>query len=633
MPSPFSSMRAGLGSDLRAVTRGLFRNPGFTWAAVLTLAVAIGGMTAMLTVANAVLFRPLPFPDAERLVSLCERNPQVAGFCVASTPNVIDWKRSSRSLSEIGVGRGWQMTLAQEGRNLSVRGGLATDGLFRALGSSAQLGRLFDPSDLKEGNRRVALLSQTLWQARFGGSPDIVGRSIRLEDSVYTVIGVLPAKFEVPQLEGIEVWTPLPFDPAAEDRRDWRGFQVYARLAPGVTLASARVELAAIQARLGELYPAIDRGWGVDIQPLRDEVVGQVRPAMLAFLGATMLAVLIACLNIATLLLARWNSRAREIAVRAALGGGRSTIVRLLLLESLLLSLAGSGLGLLLGPWVLRAFLSLAPQNIPRLDQVTIEPGILGLALLIGLGVPLLVGVAPAFRSSRSDLAGSLRSSGSESPHGRDLVRRGLVVAELGLAVMLLVGAGLLGRSFLNLLRWSPGFERDHLVTLWTFLPPARFPAEDNVRATYRSIRQELAALPGVETVSQVSAGPLFGGRETDGFRDAARPTAEPLPARWYDAGPEYFRALGAGVSRGRGITAADITGAPAAAVVNETFARRMWPGEDPIGRRITAGQGGGDPMEVVGVLRDIRPFRAGNLQKPRCTGPLSSTRGGPLTS
>ena len=255
MPSPFSSMRAGLGSDLRAVTRGLFRNPGFAWAAVLTLAVAIGGMTAMLTVANAVLFRPLPFPDAERLVSLCERNPQVAGFCVASTPNVIDWKRSSRSLSEIGVGRGWQMTLAQEGRNLSVRGGLATDGLFRALGSSPQLGRLFDPSDLKEGNRRVALLSQTLWQARFGGSPDIVGRSIRLEDSVYTVIGVLPAKFEVPQLEGIEVWTPLPFDPAAEDRRDWRGFQVYARLAPGVTLASARVELAAIQARLGELYP------------------------------------------------------------------------------------------------------------------------------------------------------------------------------------------------------------------------------------------------------------------------------------------------------------------------------------------------------------------------------------------
>ena len=233
-----------------------------------------------------------------------------------------------------------------------------------------------------------------------------MGRSIRLEDSVYTVIGVLPATFEVPELEGIEVWTPLPFDPAAEDRRDWRGFQVYARLAPGVTLASAQVELAAIQARLGELYPAIDRGWGVDIQPLRDEVVGQVRPAMLAFLGATMLAVLIACLNIATLLLARWNSRAREIAVRAALGGGRSTIVRLLLLESLLLSLAGSGLGLLLGPWVLRAFLLARPAEYPpALIKSRSNRGILGLALLIGLGVPLLVGVAPAFRSSRSDLA------------------------------------------------------------------------------------------------------------------------------------------------------------------------------------------------------------------------------------
>jgi putative ABC transport system permease protein len=617
--SPF----ANLGSDIRIATRGLLRRPGFAWAGVLTLGLAVGGMTATLTVANAVLFRPLPFPGAERLVSLCETNPQIAGFCVASTPNVTDWQRASRSLSALGAARGWPLTLAEGGRSVPVRGGLATEGVFHALGGDPQVGRLFEPADQQEGNRRVALLSHAFWQARFGGLAELVGRTIQLEDSAYTVVGVLPAGFEVPLLEGIELWTPLPFDPAAEDRRDWRGFQVYGRLAPGVTLQAAREELAGIQARLGDAYPAADRGWGVEIHPLHERVVGQVRPALLAFLGATVLAVLIACLNVTTLLLARWNSRGREIAVRAALGGGRAAIVRLLLLESLLLALCGSALGLLLGPWATRGFLALAPASIPRLDQVTIDPAVLGMALLIGLLVPLVAGAAPAFNSTRTDLAGSLRSGGSESTRGKELIRRGLVVAQLGLAVMLLVGAGLLGRSFLNLLNWSPGFEKEHVVTAWTYLPPARYPAQANVRGAYQAMREELKGLPGVEAVSQVSAGPLFGGRETDGFQESRRPTAEPLPARWYDAGPDYFRALGATMRRGRGITAEDVSGGPAVAVVNETFARRMWPGEDPIGRRITAVEESGDPMEVIGVLADIPPFRAGEPAEPEVYWPF----------
>lgn len=608
---------SNLGCDIRVAARGLFRRPGLAWAAVLTLGLAVGGMTAMLTVANAVLFRPLPFPEAGRLVSLCESHPQVAGFCVASTPNVTDWQRFSRSLSGIGVARDWPMTLTAEGRNASVRGGLATAGMFRALGGGSALGRLLEPADQGDGSRRVAVLSHAFWQERFGGSAAVVGGFMRLEDSAYTIIGVLPPGFEVPLLEGVEVWTPLPFDPAAEDKRDWRGFRVYARLAPGVTLASAREELTGIQARLGELYPAADRGWGLEVHPLQEQVVGQVRPALLAFLGATALAVLIACLNITTLLLARWNSRGREIAVRAALGGGRAAIIRLLLLESLLLALSGSALGLLLGPWATRVFLALAPRNIPRLDQVTIDPAVFGVALLIGLAVPLLAGVLPAVGSTRTNLAGSLRAAGSEGPQGREFGRRALVVAQLGLAVMLLVGAGLLGRSYLNLLRWSPGFEREHVVTVWTYLPPARFPGAEDVRTAYRAIRQELAALPGVEAVSQVSAGPLFGGRETDGFRDPSRAAAEPLPARWYDAGPDYFRALGATLVRGRGITPEDIPGAPAVVVVNLAFAQRMWPGEDPIGHRIAAAGEGGSPMDVVGVLSDIPPFRAGEPPEP----------------
>lgn len=607
-----SSLFDTLGSDVRIAARGLRRNAGFAWAAVLTLGLSVGGMTAMLTVANAVLFRPLPFPEPDRLVSLCESHPQVAAFCVASTPNVSDWGRLSHSLAAVGVARSWPMTLTQEGRSASVRGGLATEGTFRALGIAPALGRLLEPGDHRVGNRKVALVSHALWVTRLGGASGIVGQTIRLEDSAYTVIGVLPVGFDVPLLEGVEVWTPPAFDPAADDQRDWRGFQVIGRLAPGVSLASATEELKGIQARLGDLHPAADQGWGVEVHPLHDQVVGQVRPALLAFLGATVLAVLIACLNVATLLLARWSSRGREIAVRAALGSGRGAIVRLLLLESLLLALAGSLLGLLIGPWATRAFLALAPQNIPRLDQVGIDPQVFGVALLIGVAVPLLAGVAPALRSTRMNLAGSLRAASGDGRPGRELLRRGLVVIELGLAVVLLVGAGLLGRSFLNLLGWSPGFERQHLVTVWTLLPPARFPREDDVRGAYRAIREELSGLPGVEGVSQVSAGPLFGGTETDGFRDSRHPAAEPLPARWYDAGPDYFKTLGAPVLRGRGITAADLAGAPSVAVVNETFARRMWPGADPIGRRITAVESGGSPMEVVGVLADIPPFRAG---------------------
>lgn len=614
MPLSPSSFLVGLSRDIRFAARGLRRNAGLAWAAVLTLGLAIGGMTAMLTVASSVLFRPLPFPEPDRLVAVCETHPSVAGFCIASPPNVMDWRRQSRSLEAIGVARTWPMTLTLGGKRAAVSGGLATAGTFEALQVPPLLGRLLSPGDANAGNRNVALVSHALWQTRLGGAPDIVGRSVLLEDSAFTVVGVLPAGFQVPQLEGVEIWTPLPFDPSAEDRRDWRGFQVFGRLAPGVTVAAASRELAELQARLGELHPETNRGWGLQVRSLHDEVVGEVRPALLAFLGATMLAVLIACLNLATLLLARWSGRGRELAIRTALGGGRAGIVRLLMLESLMLALAGSALGLILAPWATRMFLALAPNDIPRLDQVTLDPRVLGAGLLIGMVVAALAGLAPALRSARSDLAGSLRlSSGDTSSRGGDLLRRGLVVLELGLAVTLLVGAGLLGRTFVNLLNWSPGFEREHLVTVWTFLPPARFPRQSDVRTAYRAIREEVSGLPNVVAVGQVSAGPLFGGRETDEFRSAERPADQPLVARWYDAGPDYFPALGAAIGRGRGIGPADLAGAPPIAVVNETFARRMWPGADPIGKYIVGAQAEGtEAMEVVGVLKDIPPLRAG---------------------
>ena len=615
------SLPGGFWSDVKGTLRGLVRRAGFTWAAVLTLGLAIGGMTAMLTIANAILFRPLPYPDAERLVTICERHAELEGFCVASVPNASDWARSSRALASLGAARDWPMTLTDGVRSVPVRSGLATPGLFRTLAVTPALGRALAPEDEAAGSRRVVVLSDRFWRERLGGDAGAVGRTITLEDSVYRVVGVLPAGFEVPELEGAEVWIPMPFAPDDEEQRGWRGFHVYGRLAPGATVPSAAEELRGLQLRLGEIHPTTNAGWGVDVLPLRNAVVGQVRPALLAFLGATLLAVLIACLNVTTLLVARWNTRRREIAVRAALGGGRLAIIRLLLLETLVLAGLGAGIGLLIGPWATQVFVALAPKNIPRLDQVSIAPAILGVALLIALLVPALVGIVPALGASRLGLADSLRGSGGSS-RGGVLSRRLLVTAQLSLAVMLLTGAGLLGRSFQRLLAWSPGFEREHLVTLWTYLPPSRFPDEKQVTATYQAMRAELASLPGVGGVSQASAGPLFGGRETDGFVDPSKAGAEPVPAVWSDLGPDYFQVLGIGVNRGRGITADDRRGGAGVIVVNQAFARRMWPGADPLGRLLQP-RSGGDPMQVIGVVDDIPPFRAGTPPEPEVYWPF----------
>jgi putative ABC transport system permease protein len=610
--------------DVRVAGRTLLRNRGLSLASIATMGLAVGGLTAMLTVANAVVFRPLPFPDPNRLVALCEVHPSVAGFCVASPPDVTDWARASHSFSAIGLGRDWPFTLIQGDRTVGLHGGLATSGMFQALQVRPALGRLIEPEDVRPGNRHVALLSQAAWQTRFGGRPDVLGQSILLDDSAYTIVGVLPAGFDVPLLEGVDVWTPLPFDPADGEQRKWRGFGVYARLAPGVTAEAAGAELRDIQGRLAEQYPATNRDWGVAVRSLHGEVVGDVRPALLAFLGATALAVLIACVNVATLLLARWSGRTREVAIRSALGSSRVRLLRLLLLESLLLGSAGSLAGLLLAPWATRLFLSLAPAGIPRLDQVTVSPAMLGLAMLFGLGATLLAGLAPAVRTSGLDLATALRLAGADGgTHGRELLRRGLVVIEIALAVLLLVGAGLLGRSFVNLLRWSPGFERDHLVTVWTFLSPGRHPTQADVVATYRRMRSEVAALPGVSLVGQASAGPLFGGRETGSFKVPGGPADEGLAARWYDVGPEYFRALGLPLRRGRGIGAGDVAGTPPVAVVNESFARRMWPGGDAVGQHLLWADEGGIEMEVVGFVADVPPFRAGQPVEPEVYWPF----------
>jgi putative ABC transport system permease protein len=609
--------------DLKYSLRILGRNPAFAAVAIITLALGIGANTAIFSVVNSILFRPLPFPDSERLMVLCEQNPSVEGFCIASPPNVEDWARQSEAFEEFGVGRDWPFILKRESGSEGVNGGIATPSFFQVLGLRPQLGRLFLPEDQQLGRNNVAVLTDALWRGRFGGDPSIVGRNISLDNKDFTVVGILPAGVEIPRLEWIEIWTPLHIDPTAEQHRHWRGFKAYGRLAAGATLVEARDEMNVIGRRLGEAYPATNEGWIISITPLRDHVVGSIRGTLLIFLGAMGFVLLIGCANVANLLLARATERRREFAVRAAIGAGRSRLVRLLLTESLLLALLAGAIGMLVSLWAVDVFVGLAPAGIPRLDEVGIDISVLAFATLLSIATCAVFGLAPAVHASRLDLNESLKEGDQRSP-GRSGVRLRsiLVVSEVALALVLLIGAGLLTRSFVQLLRWQPGFDESNLMVTWLLASDGKYSDGLQVAGLFELATQEVQAVPAVVSVGAASAGPLFGGIEPDEFTIAGRPTPEPgqFPvARRYDVGPSYFRTLGIPLLKGRHFSDADSRGAPPVAIINETMANRYFPNEDPIGQQVTMLRG---PMTIVGVVADIQPFRAGDPIDPEIYWP-----------
>jgi len=612
-----------LWSDLQYSLRKLGRNPGFAAVAILTLALGIGANTAIFSVVNSILLRPLPFPDSDRLVTLCEENPAVAGFCVASPPNVEDWSQQSQTIEELGIGRDWPFILKREGGSEGLNGGLATPGFFRVLGLRPALGRLFVPEDQEVGHNNVVVLSHGLWQSRFGGDLGIVDREITLDNRSYTVVGVLPAGVRIPLLEWIEIWTPLHFDPSDEQRRGWRGFRTYGRLAAGATLDDARDEMSVIADRLARSYPATNEGWSVSISPLRDRVVGSIRATLLVFLGAMGFVLLIGCANVANLLLARATERRREFAVRAAIGAGRSQLVRLLLTESLTLSLLGGAVGFLLSLWAVKAFVALAPGGIPRLDEVGIDRFVLGFATLLSVATCIVFGLAPAIHATRLELSQALKEGDQRSP-GRSAfrLRSVLVVSEVALALVLLIGAGLLTRSFVRLLSWEPGFDQSNLMVVWLLASDGKYSDAHQVAELFRVAEQEIQSLPSVVSVGATSAGPLFGGIEPDEFTIAGRPIPEPgqFPvARRCDVSPNYFRTLGIPLLKGRHFNDADSRSAPPVAIINETMARRYFTGEDPIGQQVTML---GGPMTIVGVVADVQPFRPTDPTAPEIYWP-----------
>jgi len=600
--------------DLRFGMRMLGRNPGLTAAAIVTLALGIGANTSIFSVVDAVLLRPLPYPGAGTLVSVYQSwTSSPSSHDVLSTDDVVALREAAPALGPVAayyspVGG---FALTGLGDPERVNGTAATAELFDLLGTRPVLGRGFVAADDEPGAAPVVVLSHALWQRRFGGDPAVIGRAIGVNDTSHTIVGVMPAGFRFPHDRVADLW-PI-FRPERSDSRPPFFISALARLRPGVEPAAVRNDLQAVARRIKERFPESSSDWQLGTAPLKDEMIGDARPALLVLLGAVALVLLIATANIANLLLARATARRKEMAIRASLGAGRARLVRQLLTESLLLAGIGGLAGALLSLWGTDLLARLGPANLPRLNEVGTNLEVLGYTLAVTVVCGVLFGLAPALQGSRAGLTVGLHDGGrgTTDRRGRRL-RSLLVVSEFALAIMLLVGAGLLIRSFLRLQQVNPGFESGEILTASVSLPQARYPDGPARSALFRRLIDQTATLPGVEAVAISMALPPNLLVMTNPYTIEGRPLA---PGRHAPAiaqlliSPAYFRVLGVPLLRGRAFDAGDTPAAPDVVVINQTMASTLFPGEDPIGRRLQLGDP--DPrspwVTIVGVVGDVK--------------------------
>jgi putative ABC transport system permease protein len=574
--------------DLRYAARSLSRTPGFALVAVLTLALGIGASTAIFTVVNAVLLRPLPFDHPERLVMLWERPPSGDPRNVASPANFTAWKAQARSVTDLAATYQMKMNLTGGGEPEELRAGVATDNFFRTLGVNAALGRVFTPGEAAGTGGDVVVLSHGLWTRRFGADRSVIGRTILLNDQPLRVIGVLPARFSYLDARA-DVWAPTEFP--AESRG--RFLTVVGRLAPGATVDRARAEMAAVARRTEAEAPQFNTGWGVNPIPLHEQSTGDVRPALMLMGGGVAFLLLIACANVANLLLGRSAGRRREVAVRFSLGATRGRVVRQMLVESLVMAGAAGVLGLALAWWGTGALVRLLPGEVlPRLAEVQVDGRVAAFAVACSVLTGVLFGIAPAVSASAVRLADALRDGGRASTGGRSRVRArsALVAVELAMAMVLLVGATLLGRSFTRMLSVEPSFQPENAVTVRFTLPRARYAEAPAQRQFYRSLFDKVAQVPGVRAAGTIWYLPMSGEKSATSFNVEGRP--KPAPGSEPDAdirivGGEYFKAMGMPVRRGRVFAETDREDGPDVFVVNDALAKTYFNGEDPIGRRL----------------------------------------------
>jgi putative ABC transport system permease protein len=623
--------------DIRYGIRSLIKTPGFTTLAVIVLALGIGANTAIFTVVNAVLLRPLPYRDSDQLVMLWETNPRFQ-IGVDTLPvthgNFMDWREQNsvfEYVSALGTGQ-WNLTGAGEPERVS--GASVSPSFFRLMGAEPKPGRAFLEDEEKPGAGKIVVISHSLWQRRFAAEPGVIGSTITLDGEGYVVIGVAPEGFQFPRANELpffvgvgsqtDLWRPMTLgEDFVNKKRANHQLCVMARLKPGVTRERAQSEMTAIAERLEQSYPDSNQGIGVKVVSLNEQVVGNVRAALWVLMGAVAVVLLIACVNVANLLLARSSARQKEIAIRTALGANRSRIVRQLLTESLVLSITSAAVGTLLSLWGIKAMLSLGNAKLPRAYEVGVDLSVLGFTVVVALFTSVLFGLMPALQASKINLSESLKDGTRGLSGGRsNRVRGMLVISEVALSLVLLIGAGLMIKSLAGLLKVDPGFTPDNTLAMHIALLGSKYPTAIQQIAFFQDVSRRVENLPGVQSVGLISSAPLSGGIYAGGFSIEGRVATsetDDLMADRRMISPDYFNTMGIRLAKGIGFTDKDDRTSPGVVIVSESWARRFLPNEDPIGKRLKLG--GRDStrpwLSIVGIAGDVRDAAIDSEARP----------------
>lgn len=599
--------------DLRHSIRSLSKKPGFTFVIVLTLALAIGANTAIFSVVNAALLKPLPYREPDRLVHLWEATPQQNyPKREASYPDFQDWRlcEAFEGMAAYRGGGGFMLTNAESSERIDA--GVVSGNFFSVLGVAPLLGRSFDESYEKQGAERVVLLSHGFWQRHFAGDRNVIGKPILLSGNSYQVIGVLPPEFQFSPRGSAEVWTPWQLSESMMTRRFMHFVNVFARLKPGVRLEQAKAAMQPITGKIAQDFADSHAGTSIQVIPLHQQFVGNIKPLLVLLLIAVGVVLLIACSNVANLLLVRASGRQKEVAIRSALGASAWRLVRQLLTESLVLALAGGIVGLVLAHWGVDALISAIPDNLlnfmPYLRGVKIDGYALAFTAMLSLVVSLLFGLVPALQSAKTDLQSVLKEGGKTSASSaRQGLRNGLVVAEVALALVLLVSAGLMVRSLWGLINVDPGFNPQNLLTFTFTLPPAAYDSNEKIIVTRQQLMSRLAAIPGVQGAAMVGTLPLIGGNTTRFY-----PTSQPKPApgddveaNIRDVSANYFSVMGVRLIAGRYLTEQDTATSQNVVIINQSLAKRVFPNQEAVGQNITVTGESATPLLIAGVVAD----------------------------
>jgi len=602
--------------DLRYGARMLMKQPGFTLIAILTLALGIGANASLFSVVNGVLLNPLPYPQPEQLIALSQSKPNFPRGAIPYL-NFRDWQRENQTFSTMAISRRTSFSLLGAGEAEQVDGRWVSAEYFSVLGVKPALGRDFAPGEDERGAGPVVLINAEFWRRKFAASPDVLGQSLTLDDRSYTVVGVLPASFTLHRGPDVNVDVYVPIGqwntPALQNRQAALALHGIGRLKPGVTLAQAQANLDGVMRRLAETYPEANRGHGAALLPLKEALVGEVERTLWLLLGAVGFVLLIACVNVSNLLLARSTARTREFAIRAALGAGQWRLLRQMLTESLLLSLLGGGLGLLLASWLTSAALNALPTALPRAADISLDSRVLLFTCGISLLTGLLAGLAPALKTAQGRLSETLKEGGRSAGTARQHAQGALVVVEMALALVLLIGAGLMIRSLYALWHVDPGFRADNVLTFGLRFPPSmRTASPETVRVNLRELSDKLNSLPGVRAASFSTGAAPLQTEDDDYFWLADRPkpasASEMNMSLVYRVEPAYLTALGIPLKQGRFFTDQDNERSPNVAVIDEAFAHQFFGRESPLGKRLDM-EGAREPFRIVGVVGHVKQW------------------------